>query len=111
MLPYRLEAVRISFHWTTEAMKYNVPAPHIAASLILPAILMILKENRAKNHSLGKIRNSVLLLLMANTRIIVILIDNFYTGWILMRCWVHLGTGSILPSSLGSSDPEAKSNK
>jgi hypothetical protein len=29
-----------SFHWTTEAVKYEVPCPPIAASLILPTIIL-----------------------------------------------------------------------
>ncbi len=41
-------------HFTTEAMKYNVPAPPIAASLILTGKLMIYRENPAKYPSFGK---------------------------------------------------------
>ena len=41
-------------HFTTEAMKYNIPAPPIAASLILTGKLMIYRENPAKYPSFGK---------------------------------------------------------
>jgi hypothetical protein len=46
-------------HWTSEAKKYSIMSPAIAAALILTAKLIICKENPAKIPVWEKIRQSI----------------------------------------------------